>query len=254
MPLISLVMTVYNRERYLSAAIESALTQTYPNFELIIWDDGSIDDSIEIAQFYAAQDQRIRVIAAPHQGRSPALKAAMATIQGDYTGWVDSDDLLANRALEETVAVLDQHPEVGLVYTDYIVIDENNKVEEYGQRCQSPYSKERLLIDFMTFHFRLMRRSIYQQVGGVDDSFSCNIDQELCLRISEVTDILHIKKPLYYYRRHQDSISCQRRIEQILCSKRAIEQALRRRKMTDDYELEMQVYAHFTLLRKQNSI
>jgi hypothetical protein len=91
-PLVSLVITVYNREQYLSDAIESILTQTYTDFELLIWDDGSTDDSVEIAQHYATQDKRIRVIAAPHQGRAPALKAAMAEATGTYVGWVDSDD------------------------------------------------------------------------------------------------------------------------------------------------------------------
>jgi glycosyltransferase involved in cell wall biosynthesis len=63
--LISIITTTYNREKYLSASIESILAQTYPNFELIIWDDGSTDSSLTIAGKYAQQDARIQVIAAP---------------------------------------------------------------------------------------------------------------------------------------------------------------------------------------------
>lgn len=252
--LVSLIMTVYNRDLYLSDAIESVLTQSYPFLELLIWDDGSTDSSTEIATHYAAQDSRIQVVAAPHTGRSAALKAATELTTGKYIGWIDSDDLLAATALQDTVAVLEHSAEFGMVYTDHIVINESGVIQEYGKRCHIPYSKERLLLDFMTFHFRLIRRSIYDQVGGVNDTFSCNIDQELCLKISEVTEIFHLKKPLYYYRYHQDSISSQRRIEQIFCGKRAIEEAMQRRGLTATHELETVVYARFTLLQKQTKV
>lgn len=250
-PLISLVITVYNRERYLSDAIESILTQTYSNFELLIWDDGSTDDSIEIAQHYAAQDKRIRMVAAPHQGRAPALKAAMTEITGTYVGWVDSDDLLAQTALEETASVLDQYPEVGLVYTNYLVIDEYSTVIKEGIRNQIPYSRDRMLTDFITFHFRLMHRSVYEQAGGINAKFVCCQDYDLCLRISEVTEIFHLQRPLYYYRRHKESISGQKQIEQMLWSKKAIEQALQRRGMAEDYELEIEVFTKCRLVRRE---
>jgi glycosyltransferase involved in cell wall biosynthesis len=151
--LISLVITVYNRERYLSEAIESVLAQTRQDFDLLIWDDGSTDNSVEIAKEYAKRDRRIRVVAAEHQGRTPSLKEALAQTKGSYIGLVDSDDLLAPTALEETATVLEADPVVGLVYTDYMDIDRQGKVIGYGNRCRVPYSKERLLIDFMTFHF-----------------------------------------------------------------------------------------------------
>jgi glycosyltransferase involved in cell wall biosynthesis len=118
---ISIVITTYNRERYLSAAIESILAQTQQNFELLIWHDGAIDRSREIADNYAKQDARVRVVPAEHQGRGLALKNAIAQTTGTYIGWVDSDDLLAPTALEETVAVLNAHSEIGFVYTDYLV-------------------------------------------------------------------------------------------------------------------------------------
>jgi glycosyltransferase involved in cell wall biosynthesis len=105
-PTVSLVTTVYNRSQYLPATIESILTQTYQDFELLVWDDGSTDDSVEIAQHYAAQDARIRVITAPHLGRGAALQAAISQTTGTYLGLVDSDDLLAMTALEETVQLL----------------------------------------------------------------------------------------------------------------------------------------------------
>jgi Glycosyltransferases involved in cell wall biogenesis len=146
--LISIITTTYNREQYLSAAIESILAQKYPNFELIIWDDGSTDSSLSIARKYAQQDTRIQVIATPHQGRGIALKAAHTMCKGTYIGWVDSDDLLAPTALQETAAVLDAQPEIGVVYTDYLMINEKTQIKGLGHRSQIPYSPDRLLYQF----------------------------------------------------------------------------------------------------------
>ncbi|HEY9883603.1 MAG TPA: glycosyltransferase, partial [Thermosynechococcaceae cyanobacterium] len=250
-PLISLVMTTYNRERYLEAAIESVLQQTFTDFELLLWDDGSDDRSVAIADSYAQRDQRVRVVAAAHRGRVAALQAAIAHTTGIYLGWVDSDDLLAPTALEQTVQTLEEQPQAGMVYTDYLDIDEQGTVIRYGQRCGIPYSKDRLLLDFMTFHFRLMRRSIFNQVGGISGALDYVEDYDLCLRLSEVTEIRRVREPLYYYRNHASSASQQWRLEQVLRSKAAIAQALKRRGLADQLAIEVQLpEGHFFLHRK----
>jgi glycosyltransferase involved in cell wall biosynthesis len=249
---VSLVMTVYNRASYLDAAIQSILEQTYPTFELLIWDDGSQDNSLEIAQTYAAQDKRIRLIAAPHQGRAPALQAALAAATGNYLGIVDSDDFLVSSALAETTAILNAHPEIGMVYTDHLLIDHHNQVYGLGECCKIPYSPDRLLVDFMTFHFRLMRCNIYEQIGGIDPRFICAQDYDLCLKLSEVTQIYHLQRPLYFYRIHPRSISQSQRLTQIHWSTQAIHDAMTRRKLTDQYELDIQLSARYSIRPKQN--
>ncbi|NJM74371.1 MAG: glycosyltransferase [Scytonema sp. RU_4_4] len=249
-PTISIVTTVYNRERYVGAAIESILNQTRRDFELLIWDDGSTDGSLEIARNYAALDPRIRVIAAEHQRYVPSLKAAFAATTGSYIGSVDSDDLLAPTALEETAAILDAHPEVGMVYTDHHVINENGQDRGLGARCYIPYSKDRMLVDFMTFHFRLLRRCVYDQVGGLDESFEQSEDYDLCLRLSEVTAIYHVQKPLYYYRRHAGNMSNQRQ-EALQWGYRASLKALKRRGLDKRYQLELLDTDQLLLRRKE---
>lgn len=236
---ISIVITTYNQAQYLSAAIASILAQTWRDFELLVWDDGSTDCSLEVARHYAKHDERVRVVATENQGRGLALKAAIAQTKGTYIGWVDQDDWLSPTALEETAVVLDAYPEVGLVYTDYMVIDESGKVIDYGQRCRIPYSKERLLIDFMTFHFRLMRRSVFEQAGGIDEAFEYIEDYELCLRLSEVTQVRHVQKPLYYYRVHPQSISQRKKTEQIRLSYQAIARTLERRGLAKYLEVNL---------------
>jgi glycosyltransferase involved in cell wall biosynthesis len=238
---ISLVITTYNGERYLGAAIESVLSQSRGDFELLIWDDGSTDDSVGIAQTYAKQDSRVRVVAAVHQGRVRALKSAIAQTTGTYIGWVDQDDLLAPVALQETTAVLDTNPEVGLVYTDYLDMEESGKIRGYGTRCHIPYSKERLLLDFMTFFFRLMRREVFEQVGGLDASMTHVEDYDLCLKLSETTEVQHVKKPLYYYRCHGLSASQQYPRQQAENACYAIANALKRRGLAEQLQVQLEI-------------
>jgi glycosyltransferase involved in cell wall biosynthesis len=250
-PTISLVMTVYNRERYLATAIESILQQTRTDFELIIWDDGSRDDSCQIAREYAEKDDRIRVFSEENRGQARAMKAAIAQTKGSYLGWVDSDDVLGFTALEETTAILETQSQVGLVYTNYLIIDEFGRSRGRGKRCQIPYSPQRLLVDFMTFHFRLFRRSVYDRTEGIDDRLFFGFDYDLCLKFSEVTAIEHLSKSLYYYRLHRDSMTARRRLEQIDGMKQAIDLALIRRGLDRQYELEVEITSTFRLKPKR---
>ncbi|HEY7496098.1 MAG TPA: glycosyltransferase [Candidatus Tectomicrobia bacterium] len=232
---ISLLVVNYNGERYLREALDSVLTQTYPDFELLVWDDGSTDRSVAIAQAYAHQDRRVRVVAASHHGVAAARQAAIAQTTGTYLGWLDSDDLLASTALEETARALNAFPDTGLIYTDYLDIDAQGNIQRYGDRCHMPYSKEVLLLCFITFHFRLLRRSVFEQIGGINTAYPYAYDYDLCLRLSEVTTVRRLRKPLYYYRRHNDAISSQKQHEQKRDSCQAILAALQRRGLVDRY-------------------
>lgn len=232
-------MTVYNRQHYIACAIDSILTQTYPHWQLTIWDDGSTDSSPTIAHNRAKIDPRIKFIAAPHTGRANALRAAIATTRSEYLAFIDSDDLLAPDALAATVRILDTNPQIGMVYTNHWIVAEDGKILGLGARCQIPYSKERLLIDFMTFHFRLMRREIYDLCGGIDLDFPQAQDYDICLKISEVTDIYHHPQPLYYYRTHSETISASQKAQQTERAATAVRNALKRRGLSDRYCLNV---------------
>ncbi|MDZ7956004.1 CHAT domain-containing protein [Nostoc sp. DedQUE09] len=254
-PLISIVIVNYNRESYLKEAIASVLAQTWQNFELLIWDNGSTDGSVAIARAYAQKDGRVRVVEADNQGVAAACKAAIAQTKGTYIGILDSDDILASTALAQTATVLNSHPETGFVYTDYLNIDPNGKVIGYGHRCDIPYSQSGLLVDFMTFHFRLMRRSVYDRVGGVNELFSCcAYDYDLCLRLSEVAQVRRVKEPLYFYRNHSQSMSLTRRTEQILWSQKAIAQALWRRGLADKLQIDVELPTSRFILRRKKPL
>lgn len=228
-PKVSIIIPVYNREKYLGIAVDSVLRQTCADWELIISDDGSTDETLDLAHNFALYDSRIKVLTAEHKGGVHALINGFDAAQGEYVGQLDSDDLLEPEAVELTVKALDEHPEWGMVYTNYRDIDEQGQLTRVGWRCSIPYSKYALLTVFMAFHFRLMRKTIYEQVGGFNTDFDKIEDYEICLRVSEITEIGKIDQFLYQYRQHPQSVNSTSKLEMILLMEKAINLALRRR-------------------------
>lgn len=240
-PKVSIVIPAYNREKYVGIAIRSVLDQTYRDLELIIVDDGSTDGTLAIAQQVAREDDRVRVLSdKKNRGAAYALKTGFEAARGEYVGQVDSDDILEARAIELTAAVLDDVIDCGLVYTNYVDIDTNGRKFRPGKRCSIPYSKERLLVDFMTFHFRLIRKSVYTKIGGIDLDLDRLEDYDLCLRLSEATNIVKINDYLYQYRIHSDSLKVTMEdLERIELCKKVITQALKRRSMESTHKLHV---------------
>jgi glycosyltransferase involved in cell wall biosynthesis len=239
-PKVSIVIPCYNRERYLGLAIQSVLNQTYTDFELIIVDDGSTDASLQIAEQFASEDSRVKVIAQEqNQGVALTLKKGFDIAQGEFIGQVDSDDLLEPPALEITVQVLEGDPGLGMVYTNYIEINEEGERTRVGRRCQVPYSRERLLTSFMTFHFRLIRKSIYDKVGGIESGVNTFEDYDLCLKISEVSRIRRVNDFLYLYRQHSESISAKSSLERIALNVEVITEALSRRGLLETHRIRV---------------
>jgi glycosyltransferase involved in cell wall biosynthesis len=246
-PHVSLHMAVHNTRDFITTAVKSIFAQTFRSFDLTLWDDGSTDGSFEMAEQLARTFPTLKVLRSTHQGVAASLRAAIATSRGSYIGSVDSDDMLAPTALEETVQFLDENPHVGVVYTDHYETNEAGTKAVLSNLTKIPYSRDRLLMDFMTFHFRLMRRSAYDACGGFDPSLTCAVDYDLCLRLSEVASFAHLPKPLYYYRRRRGSITQSRRVEQINASTDAVRRAIQRRKL--DVELHVELISKFFLVR-----
>lgn len=245
-PKVSIVIPVYNREQYVGIAIKSVLDQTYRDIELIVVDDGSTDGTLAIAEQFAEEDDRVRLLALKvdrtdetERGAAHALKAGYELARGKYIGQLDSDDWLDRRAVEQTVAVLDDDAGCGMVYSHYIDVDENGQQLRPGWRCSYTYSAEKLLTVFMTFHFRLMRRSIYEQAGGIDLSFDRMEDYDLCLRVSEITRISHVPDFLYFYRNHSEMTHQKNPLQIVLLANAAIEAALKRRSMNKTHRLKV---------------
>ena len=190
-------MTVRDGARYLAQALESVRAQTFSDWELVLWDDGSSDDTLAIARSIAETEPRIRVFSGAPMGRRRALVEAHRQARGTYLGWLDADDWLAPDALARTHAVI-ATSRCELVYTDHIVVGSDGEQRGLGRRTRIRYSPHRLLLDFMTFHFRLFSRDVFERAGGIDANREIAIDYDLCLRISELGRIEHVAEPLYF--------------------------------------------------------
>lgn len=125
MPLVSVIMPVFNQQRYVDQAVKSILDQTFKDFEFIIVDDGSTDGTVEIIERF--DDKRIRLIRAEHKGFTEALKRATAEAKGKWLARMDSDDLCVPERLEKQLDFLTAHPECVFVTTFYGIVTVNDK-------------------------------------------------------------------------------------------------------------------------------
>ncbi len=251
-PKVSIVIPAYNRERYIGMAVRSVLDQTYRDLECIIIDDGSTDATLEIAEQFAREDDRVLVLSDPvNRGAAWALKTGFEAARGEYLGQVDSDDLLEGSALEKTVVVLESSPDCGLVYTYYQDIDEYGAILSPGWRCSYEYSPWLILSVFMLFHFRLFRKSVYEQAGGIDTDFNLIEDYELCMRMSEVAkNIVNIPEFLYFYRNHSSNVHANNRLAIVELTRAAIESALVRRGLSETHWLDVRYNPQYLIKEK----
>jgi glycosyltransferase involved in cell wall biosynthesis len=248
MPRVSILMPVRDRVRFVEAAVRSVLTQSFADLELLVMDDGSSDGSADLADRLAAGDPRLRVLRRTMRGVAPSLAELYELASGEMVGVVDSDDLLVKSAVEKCVRVLDADPAVGVVYTQHVMIDEHDRSMGIGYRSTIPFDKHRLLVEFMTLAFRLVRKDAYRASGGIDPLLPAAPDYDLCLKLSEVTTFRRIDESLYLYRVHPDMISKSRRAEQLLASRVAVERAIVRRGLDATYRLDVDAAGQFRLV------
>lgn len=241
-PRVTLITTFRNAGRHLAACVESIRAQTDPRWTLLLYDDGSSDDALQVAQSLA-NDPRIQLIACPPLGRRVALAACHAMVTTPFVAWVDADDMLEPCALEATLGVMDARPECGLVYTAHRRIDEGGN--DVRRKARPEFSRVALLTDFVSFHFRLIRTAVFDQSGGISDAFEIGIDYDLCLRIAACSTVLHLAEPLYVYREHSGQMSSTGRAQQRSASLFAVNASVRRAGLHDRLTIEMSARGRF---------
>jgi glycosyltransferase involved in cell wall biosynthesis len=251
---VSLVMAVYNTEKYLAEAIQSVIDQTYPYWELIIIDSNSTDNSFNIATQFAKLDNRIILVKINIKDQSQSLHMATRLSNYEYFGWIDDEDILLPTCLENTVEILNNNLDIGVVYTNCNLIDRNGNVLGTAKNSSIPYSAERLLVDFMTFHFRLIRKSIYNLIPNnkyntcpISASPICTQDYDMCLKLSEITGFYHLDKVLYCNRVH--NLDNQKLNSSFIYERTVniINDALVRRGLSDRYRLNVSPDGRFKI-------
>ena len=209
MPLVSVIMSVYNGEEYLAAAIESILAQTFADFEFIVVDDGSQDRSPQIVREYMNRDGRIRLIQLERNlGPAAARNRGLAAASGDFVTGMDSDDVCLPERLQKQVDFLRSAPDIGAVGTHARVVNADLQLlyHKTPPRHHAHLMLGQFIEDYTFVGTSVMfRRPLLQAIGGYDESmgYHTGSDMDMILRLMGRTRFANIAEGLYLYRMHR---------------------------------------------------
>ncbi len=194
MPSVSIITPTYNRAQYIKEAIESVISQTYSDWELIVVDDGSTDQTFEILDKYTKQDKRIRYIRQSNSGPSAARNTALAQANGKYIAFIDDDDRWLPEKLEIQVKLMESDPKIGFCYVRFQVYKKiQNKLEKGTLFPQFLAAKFEDLFDvFIAPSSTIFRKSCLDQVGWFSSKYNRSEDFDLWLRVAQICKIMPI--------------------------------------------------------------
>lgn len=238
-PLISVLISVYNAEQTIKLAIDSILQQTLENIELIVINDGSTDDTPEILADY--RDERLIVINQHNRGLTKSLIYAASFAKGKYLARQDADDTSFPYRLEKQFYYLEKHPEIALLGTASQQVDSENV--PLGEII-FPTSYQELrkgLADRNQFVHGsiMMRKTVYELVGGYREAFQYSQDYDLFLRIAEQFQVENLSEVLYRSTHNLNMLSLTHKEDQVYFSKCAKILALQRQ-LTGEDQLDKQ--------------
>jgi glycosyltransferase involved in cell wall biosynthesis len=239
-PTISVLMPVYNAQRYLAEAVESILNQTFEDFEFLIIDDGSTDRSRKILERYAAQDPRIVLISRPNAGFVATLNELLSKAKGELIARMDADDISLSDRFARQVEFLRQNPDVVCVGGAQDWIDEAGRLLLYHKEAEQDTEIQQQLLCGRTainHPSALIRRAALLQVGGYDASLFPAEDLDLWLKLGEIGKLANLSNTVIKYRQHSRSISEIKQLEQTQHRQKACEQAWQRRGIKGQFEV-----------------
>ncbi|WKN31467.1 glycosyltransferase [Porifericola rhodea] len=203
--LVTVYITNYNYGKYISQAVESVLQQTLDDFEIIIIDDGSTDNSRELIEAYA-DNPKIKVIFQKNKGLNVTNNIALRVSNGKYIMRLDADDFLDHNALLVMSNALERDDELGLVFPDYYITDENGTPESIHKRHD--FDKEVSLLDQAAHGAcTMIRTSFLKELGGYNEDYSCQDGYELWVKFTAQHKVSNINTPLFYYRQHGNNLT-----------------------------------------------
>ena len=212
MSLVTILIPVYNTEKYISKAIESIINQTFQDWTLLVLDDCSTDNTYDIVLKYAAKDRRIQALRnEKNLGMMPNWNKGLSLCKGEYWGKLDADDYWAPTMIEKSIQILENNKNVALVCSKYQIVDENNIVKNPPEIPNFAKNKEFSCIDLVKlgpqkmFQYNilrqgigLMRRSFFEQTSNFN--ILDNGDTEMWYRIGAHYNIYCIDEVLHYHR------------------------------------------------------
>ncbi|MHA1380619.1 MAG: glycosyltransferase family 2 protein [Candidatus Helarchaeota archaeon] len=211
-PKVSVIIPTYNRAHLLPRAIKSVLNQTFKDFELIIIDDGSIDETEEVVKKFQKEDERIKYIKHnTNMGGGAARNTGIKVSRGEYIAFQDSDDEWLPEKLEKQIKVFKNiAPEISVIYTGFWKVKGNKKTYIPSKRItkkEGDIHKELLKGNFVTTQVAIVKRECFKKSGMFDETLPRLQDWDLWIRISKYYCFKYINEPLVFTYYTSDSIS-----------------------------------------------
>ncbi|MDL1957248.1 MAG: glycosyltransferase [Candidatus Desulfofervidus auxilii] len=207
MPKVSVIIPTYNRANFLKEAIESVLNQTYKDYELIIVDDGSTDETPKIIAQYK---NKLKYIVIPHHGVSKARNVGIKTAKGEFIAFLDSDDLWYPKKLEVQINFFDNHHNALICQTEEIWLRNGKRVnpKKYHKKPSGMMFEKSLERCLISPSAVMMHKTLFEKVGLFDESFPACEDYDMWLRITARFPVYLLPEPLVIKRGgHPDQLS-----------------------------------------------
>jgi glycosyltransferase involved in cell wall biosynthesis len=217
-PRVSVLLVVRDAERFVGEAVESILSQTFGDFELLIYDDGSTDDSSEVLERAAGRDLRVQLFREEARGLTAWLRRGVEDARGEFIARMDADDRAHRERLARQVAFLDRHPECLAVGSDALLVDPARRpIRRLGVRTRHEEIDAELMRgrgDAMLHPSVTMRRADVLAVGSYRPEHRVSQCLDLFLRLAERGRLANLPEPLLEYRQHLSKVSGERKGEQ----------------------------------------
>ena len=235
-PKLSVLMPAFNSEKYISEAIESILNQTFTDYEFIIINDGSTDNTAKIIQKYAKQDKRIKFVDnKKNQGFIASLNQGLDLARGEYIAKMDSDDISLPERFEKQVEYLDKNPNCGLVGCGYKAFDK----ADFEIIHPAKVGIFDLIRTCATTIFVLRRKIINDFHLRFNPDFYCAEDYDFYSRFVRYADIHNLQEVLYLYRWHGENTSIKKQEIQSANSNRVVQNLLKI--LSDDEKIQHEI-------------
>ena len=211
--LVSVIVPVYNGSKYIRQTLNSVVSQTYPNWEIIAVDDGSTDNSLDV--LYNIQKDignKLKIFSISNGGVSNARNYGCKQASGNYFAFLDQDDLFESTKLEKQVAILDSELNVGVVYSNISIIDSSGIVKkelllEDLQMFSGNVFDKLIYFNFVGISTVIIRREVFEKLNGFNIGYYLCEDWELLLRAAKICDFEYVYDSLLKYRDHYQSLS-----------------------------------------------
>lgn len=202
---VSIITPTYNRESLLTETIESVLNQSYTNFEFIILDDGSTDNTKDVVKHY--NDPRITYLYHNNMGETATVNKGITLAKGEIVCMVNSDDPLLPGAIEEAVKIMSEDPNILAAYPDWVVIGPKSEFIRYEKLEQFDITKMLLDFNFGLGPGAFIRKSVFSSIGFRNSKLKYAGDMEFWMRLALHGKLQHIPKYLATHRTHEESAS-----------------------------------------------